>query len=117
MSSQMLEGKVALVTGAAKGIGLACAIAMAEAGADVILGLKEKTTGAEGIDAIRKMGRAAFPVQMDISKLDEIDAAITEGMQHFGHIDILVNNAGIGAPNKAEDVTEKDFDATIVPSQ
>ena len=101
MSSQMLEGKVALVTGAAKGIGMACAIAMAEAGADVIVGLREQSTGEEVCDTIRKLGRAVFPVQMDTSKLDEIGAAIQTSMQHYRHIDILVNNAGIGAPNKA----------------
>jgi NAD(P)-dependent dehydrogenase (short-subunit alcohol dehydrogenase family) len=113
MNSQLLEGKVALVTGAAKGIGMACAIAMAEAGADVILGLKEKNSGEEVIDEIKRIGRDVLPVQMDISKLNEINAAITESMKHYRHIDILVNNAGIGAPNKAENVTERDFDETI----
>ena len=113
MNSQYLEGKVALVTGAAKGIGMACAIAMAEAGADVIVGLREKSNGEEVCDTIRKLGRAVFPVQMDTSKLDEIGAAIQKSMQHYRHIDILVNNAGIGAPNKAEIVTEKDFDETV----
>jgi NAD(P)-dependent dehydrogenase (short-subunit alcohol dehydrogenase family) len=113
MNSQLLEGKIALVTGAAKGIGMACAIAMAEAGADVILGLKEKNSGEEVIDEIRRIGRDVLPVQMDISKLNEINAAITESMKHYRHIDILVNNAGIGAPNKAENVTERDFDETI----
>jgi NAD(P)-dependent dehydrogenase (short-subunit alcohol dehydrogenase family) len=54
-----------------------------------------------------------LPVQMDISKPDDIRAAIPEILKHFQRIDILVNNAGIGAPNKAEDVTEKDFDETI----
>ena len=113
MNSQLLEGKVALVTGAAKGIGMACAIAMAQAGADVIIGLKEKSSGEEVIDQIRKIGRRVLPVKMNISNLHEINAAITEGMEHYGHIDILVNNAGIGAPNKAENVTERDFDETI----
>jgi len=113
MNSQLLEGKVALVTGAAKGIGMACAIAMAQAGADVIIGLKEKSSGEDVIDQIRKIGRHVLPVKMNISNLHEINAAITEGMEHYGHIDILVNNAGIGAPNKAENVTERDFDETI----
>src|SRR4030042_4237155 len=110
MNSPLLEGKVALVTGAAKGIGMACAIAMAEAGADVILGLKEKTAGEEVIDKIKAIGRDVFPVNMNISRLYEINAAVAESMKHFRHIDILVNNAGIGAPNMAENVTEKDFD-------
>jgi NAD(P)-dependent dehydrogenase (short-subunit alcohol dehydrogenase family) len=113
MNPQLLEGKVALVTGAAKGIGRACAIAMAEAGADVILGLKNKSTGDEVIDEVRKFGRDVLPVQMNISKIDEINAAIMESIQHYRHIDILVNNTGIGHPNKAENVNEKDFDETI----
>jgi NAD(P)-dependent dehydrogenase (short-subunit alcohol dehydrogenase family) len=113
MNAQMLEGKVVLVTGAAKGIGLACALKMAEAGADVILGLNKLNSGEEAVARIKKIGRGAFPVQMDVSKMHEIDAAITAGLKHYGHIDVLVNNAGIGTPNKAENVTEKDFDETI----
>jgi NAD(P)-dependent dehydrogenase (short-subunit alcohol dehydrogenase family) len=113
MNSQLLEGKVALVTGAAQGIGMACAIAVAEAGADVILGLRDISTGGEAIAAIRKTGREVLPVQMNISKLTEITAAVAEGIRQYGRIDILVNNAGIGAPNKAEEVTERDFDETI----
>jgi NAD(P)-dependent dehydrogenase (short-subunit alcohol dehydrogenase family) len=102
-----------LVTGAARGIGMACAVKLAEAGADIILGLNNRNTGADLIAKIRKMGRDVFPVQMDISKIAEINAAISESMKHYGRIDILVNNAGIGAPNPAENVNEKDFDDTI----
>ena len=108
-----LAGQVALVTGAAQGIGAACAIALAEAGADVILGLRDHTTGAEVARRIRRMGRKVLSVQMDVSKLIEIDAAVRTGFKHFGRIDILVNNAGIGSPSVAEKVTEKDFDETL----
>ena len=59
------------------------------------------------------MGRTALPVQMDVSKLDEIRRAVREAVRRFGRIDILVNNAGIGAPNPAERVAEKDFDDTL----
>jgi NAD(P)-dependent dehydrogenase (short-subunit alcohol dehydrogenase family) len=113
MNPQLLEGKVALVTGAARGIGMACAVAMAEAGADVVVGLKEKSSGEEVVERIKKTGRGVLPVQMDISKLDDIRGAIPEILKHFHRIDILVKNAGVGAPNKAEEVTEKDFDETI----
>lgn len=108
-----LAGQVALVTGAAKGIGEACALALAEAGADVILGLREKHSGAKLVRKIERLGRRALPVQMDVSQLDQIRAAVREGARHFGRIDILVNNAGIGAPNPAEKVTETDFDDTL----
>jgi NAD(P)-dependent dehydrogenase (short-subunit alcohol dehydrogenase family) len=113
MSEIILEGKVALVTGAARGIGKACALALAEAGADIVLGLRDKSTGVQLAEEIQQMGRRVLPVQMDVSKMDQIQVAIEEGTDYFQHIDILVNNAGIGAPNKAEAVTEKDFDETI----
>ncbi|HLF91790.1 MAG TPA: glucose 1-dehydrogenase [Anaerolineales bacterium] len=108
-----LDGKVALVTGAARGIGRACALALAHAGADIILGLREKVSGQALAEEIRQMGRDVLPVQMDVSKMQEIADAVQEGVVHFKRIDILVNNAGIGAPNPAEDVLEKDFDETI----
>ena len=109
----LLEGKVALITGAAKGIGKACALALADAGADIVLGLRDKSTERELTEEIRKMGRQVLPLQMDVSKMEQIKDAVIESMDHFRHIDILVNNAGIGAPNQAEDVNEEDFDETI----
>lgn len=113
MNEVILAGKVALITGAARGIGKACALALAEAGADIVSGLRDKSTGVETTEEIRKTGRRVLPVQMDISNIDQIEEAVNESVEHFGHIDILVNNAGIGAPNKAEAVNEKDFDETI----
>jgi NAD(P)-dependent dehydrogenase (short-subunit alcohol dehydrogenase family) len=111
--AETLKGQIALITGAGKGIGRACAMAFARAGADIILGLKNKNEPGEIIDEIREIGRAVLPLQMDVSKLDEIHAAIRTGHDHFKRIDILVNNAGIGAPNPAENVTEQDFDETL----
>jgi NAD(P)-dependent dehydrogenase (short-subunit alcohol dehydrogenase family) len=108
-----LSGQVALVTGAAKGIGEGCALALAQAGADVILGLKHKSSGGALVKEIQKIGREVLPVQMDVAKMDEILAAVQAGLDHFNRIDILVNNAGIGASNPAEDVTEQDFDDTL----
>ncbi len=113
MKPESLEGKVALVTGAAKGIGMACAVALADAGANLILGLKDISAGEEVISRIKETGREVLPVQMDIARLHEIDEAVRRGIDHFRQIDILVNNAGIGAPNPAERVTEKDFDDTL----
>jgi len=108
-----LSGQVALVTGAAKGIGKACALALAQAGADIILGLRRQDHEEALASEIRALGRQALPVQMDVSRLDEIETAVQAGVQHFKHIDILVNNAGIGKPNPAEKVLEKDFDDTL----
>ena len=108
-----LDGKVALVTAASKGIGEACALALAEAGADIILGLHVASSGGRLAARIRRLGRRVLPVQMDVSKPSEITAAVREGVRHFRRIDILVNNAGIGPPAPAENVSERDFDATI----
>ena len=108
-----LTGQVALVTASSKGIGKACALALAEAGADIILGLRKISGGQALVRQIQKMGRKVLPVQMDVSKMDEIAGAVQTGLKHFRHIDILVNNAGIGEPNPAEKVTEKDFDDTL----
>ncbi len=108
-----LNGQVALVTGAAQGIGRACALALAQAGADIVLGLREQHSAPDLIEEIRALGREVLPVQMDVSKIQEISDAVQAGVNHFKRIDILVNNAGIGAPNPAENVLESDFDDTL----
>jgi NAD(P)-dependent dehydrogenase (short-subunit alcohol dehydrogenase family) len=112
-SSFRLTDQVALVTAAGRGIGRACALALAEAGADIILGLREKKSGQALVRQIRKLGREVLPVQMDVTQMQQISEAVQAGVQHFKRIDILVNNAGIGAPNPAERVSEKDFDETL----
>jgi NAD(P)-dependent dehydrogenase (short-subunit alcohol dehydrogenase family) len=108
-----LQGQVALVTGAARGIGNACALALAHAGADIALGLRDIHTGSELLNQIEAMGRRALPLQMDVTRLDEIQQAIDLTVSHFGRLDILVNNAGLGASNLAENVREEDFDYTV----
>jgi NAD(P)-dependent dehydrogenase (short-subunit alcohol dehydrogenase family) len=108
-----LSGSVALVTASAKGIGLACAIALAKAGADIILGQRIKENNSELEKEILSLGRRVLPVQMNVLKLGEIRSAVAEAHAYFGHIDILVNNAGIGSANMAEKVLENDFDETL----
>lgn len=108
-----LNGKTALVTGAARGLGRAISLALANAGADIALGLRNIKTGGDVIREIERLGRKALPLQMDMSELDQISSAIEQAAAHFGHLDILVNNAGIAPDNLAENVTEKDFDATL----
>jgi NAD(P)-dependent dehydrogenase (short-subunit alcohol dehydrogenase family) len=106
-------GKVALITGAARGIGRECALAFAEAGADVVLGLRDMHSDGGIVTDIKKSGRKALPLQMDVSKTSEIKAAFEIVEKEFGKLDILVNNAGIGPENAIEDVTEEDFDYTV----
>lgn len=108
-----LTGKVALVTGAARGLGRAISLALAHAGADVALGLRDVKTGGELAKEIAAMGRRALPLQMDMTRLDQITRAIDDAAAHFGRLDILVNNAGLSPENAAESVREEDFDVTL----
>jgi NAD(P)-dependent dehydrogenase (short-subunit alcohol dehydrogenase family) len=108
-----LTGQVALVTGAARGLGRAIALALAHAGSDVALGLRDIKTGGELTREIEAMGRKALPLQMDVLHLDQIFRAVEDTVAHFGKLDILVNNAGGGASGLAEDVTQQDYDLTM----
>ena len=108
-----LTGKVALVTGAARGLGHAISVALADAGADVALGLRDVGTGNELADSIRGMGRKALPLQMNVMNLAEAYAAIDQAIDEFGRIDILVNNVGGGTEGPVEDFPESEFDQTI----
>jgi NAD(P)-dependent dehydrogenase (short-subunit alcohol dehydrogenase family) len=107
------KGRVALITGAARGIGRECALAFAEAGADVALGLRDIHSDAGIVDEIKDMGRRVLPLQMDVSNTGEVKEGFAVVGKEFGKLDILVNNAGIGPPNTVEDVTEEDFDYTV----
>ncbi|MFI5153570.1 MAG: SDR family NAD(P)-dependent oxidoreductase [Chitinophagales bacterium] len=108
-----LKGRVAMVTGAARGIGRACALALAEAGADIAMGLRKLSEDHGLRKEIEAMGRKALPLQMDVSELDQIRNAVEKAGEYFGKIDILVNNAGIAPGNYIESVNEKDFDLTL----
>ena len=108
-----LSGQVALVTGAARGLGRAISLALAHAGADVALGLRDANSDSGLAAEIRKLGSKVLPLQMDMRKIDQISSAVDETAKHFGRIDILVNNAGIAPENPAENVREEDFDATL----
>jgi len=108
-----LGGQVALVTGAARGLGRAISLALAHAGADLALGLRDMSAHGGLVAQIEAMGRRALPLQMDMTRLDQVRQAVDDTARHFGRLDILVNNAGIGPENLAENVREEDFDATL----
>jgi NAD(P)-dependent dehydrogenase (short-subunit alcohol dehydrogenase family) len=108
-----VNDQVALITGAARGLGRACALALAHAGAHVALGLRDVQTGGDVATAIEAMGRRALRLQMDMTRIDEIRRAVEDTVAHFGRLDILVNNAGVGPENPAEQVVEEDFDFTL----
>jgi NAD(P)-dependent dehydrogenase (short-subunit alcohol dehydrogenase family) len=105
-----LSGKIALVTGAARGLGRAISLALAHAGADVALGLRDIATGGQLVDEIQAMGRRALPLQMDMARLGQVRKAVDDAVAHFGRLDILVNNAGLAPGNPAENCREEDFD-------
>ncbi len=108
-----LTGQAALVTGAAKGLGRAISLALAHAGASVALGFRDISSSGDVTKEIENLGRRSLPLQMDLSKLDQVHHAIENVVEHFGRIDLLVNNAGIAPENLAENVNEKDFDQTL----
>ena len=108
-----LTGEIALVTGAARGLGRSICLAMAHAGADIALGLRDVNANAGLPAEILKLDRRVLPLQMDMSRMSQIFRAIDDTVKEFGRIDILVNNAGIAPENPAEKVREEDFDATL----
>jgi NAD(P)-dependent dehydrogenase (short-subunit alcohol dehydrogenase family) len=108
-----VSGKIALVTGAARGLGRAIALALAEAGADVALGLRDVSRDSGVAAEVAARGRRPLPLQMDMMQPEEIRRAVDHTFRHFGRLDILVNNAGIAPDNLAENVTEDDYDRTV----
>jgi NAD(P)-dependent dehydrogenase (short-subunit alcohol dehydrogenase family) len=108
-----LTAQVALVTGAARGLGRAISLALAYAGADVALGLRDVNAPGDVVAEIQAMGRRALPLQMDVRHLDQIFQAVDDTVRQLGRLDILVNNAGLAPDNLAENVREEDFDQTL----
>ena len=108
-----LEGRVALVTGAARGLGRAIAVALAHAGADVAVGLRSLDTATEVVSEVEAQGRRCLPLAMDVLDLEQVRSAVGEAATEMGSLDILVNNAGLGPSNLAVDVTADDFDLTV----
>jgi 3-oxoacyl-[acyl-carrier protein] reductase len=109
-----LTGRIALVTGASRGIGRAVALALAEAGADVAINYRRMEMEARSTAAqILAGGRRAIMVQADVSSSAEVNRMVRTVEREIGGIDILVNNAGMANPKGLEDITEEDWDETI----
>ena len=109
-----LTGKVALVTGASRGIGAAAAIALAKAGCEVAVNYKARGDDAEAVcEQIRAAGRRAFAVCADVSRTKEAQKMAALAASELGPISILVNNAGIARPQKIEDISEDDWNEII----
>jgi 3-oxoacyl-[acyl-carrier protein] reductase len=111
---QPLQGKVALVTGASRGIGRAIALTLAEAGADVAVNYSGSEAAAgEVVQAIEAMGRKAIKIQADVASSAQVDDMMKHVLETFGKIDILVNNAGITRDNLIMRMKEDEFDQVI----
>ena len=105
-----LEGRVALVTGASRGIGHDLVLALAAAGAKVAAGVRSPGDGEEIVTAVGSSGADAAEIAMDLTDRSSIEAAIEATVQRFGRIDVLVNNAGLGTNHDALDATEEEWD-------
>lgn len=108
-----LDGKVAIVTGASSGLGVTFARALAEAGADVVLGARRVDRLADTAGLVEEAGRSALAVETDVSSAESCSALAAAAMKRFGRVDILVNNAGIGTAVPATRESPDEFRRVI----
>jgi 3-oxoacyl-[acyl-carrier protein] reductase len=109
-----IAGKVALVTGASRGIGRAIAIVLARAGCAVAVNYRQRGADAESaVGEIRDLGRRAMAVRADVSRPTEVETMVRQVEAGLGPIDILVNNAGIARPQSIEEIREEDWNELI----
>jgi NAD(P)-dependent dehydrogenase (short-subunit alcohol dehydrogenase family) len=108
-----LTGKVALVTGGSRGLGLEMVRAFAEHGADVIIASRKLDACEAVAQEVRAMGRRALAVSAHVGRWDEIDKLIEAAYAEFGRVDILVNNAGMSPRQASHEVTEALFDSVV----
>lgn len=108
-----LDDKVAIVTGASSGLGVAFAKGLAEAGADVVLGARRADRLEQTAQLVRDAGRRVLTVQTDVADPEQCQALVDAAMAEFGHVDVLVNNAGAGTAVPATRETPEQFRAVI----
>jgi 3-oxoacyl-[acyl-carrier protein] reductase len=110
----MLTGKVAVITGAGRGIGRAIALQFTEYGSKVVVNYRNSAAQVEELlTTIRNAGGEAIAVQADVSKEEDAKRLIEEAVKHFGRLDVLVNNAGITKDNLIMRLSEQDFDSVM----
>lgn len=109
-----LRDKVALITGASRGIGKAIAIYMAKAGADIIVNYSGSEAAAQAtVEEIEALGRKAIKIKANVANADEVAAMVKEAQDVFGRIDVLVNNAGITRDGLLMRMKDEDWDAVM----
>ncbi len=109
----VLDGKVAMVTGAARGIGRAIAEELARNGADLVLCDLQEEWLNETADAVSATGRKAVCIGVDVSNADDVNAAVAKAIEACGQVDVLVNNAGITKDGLLIRMSEDDWDAVL----
>ena len=108
-----LTGKVAVVTGASSGLGVDFAVALAEAGADLVLGARRADRLAATRALVEQAGRRAIAVATDVAQPADCQALVDAAVAEFGHVDVLVNNAGVGTAVPATRETPEQFRSVI----
>ncbi|HSB78032.1 MAG TPA: SDR family NAD(P)-dependent oxidoreductase, partial [Candidatus Methylomirabilis sp.] len=108
-----LVGKSAIITGAGRGIGKATALRFAQEGADVLVPDLDLATSQQTAGEIKALGRKGFPMQVDLTRMADIQRMLETALREFGKIDILVNNAGITQVRDPMQLTEADWDRTL----
>ena len=108
-----LQGQVAMVTGAGRGIGRAIALELARAGADLVLCARTEAQLEEVAEAVRALGRRALVAPGDVSRAADVEATVDRALKEFGQVDILVNNAGITRDTLLLRMKEEDWDQVL----
>jgi NAD(P)-dependent dehydrogenase (short-subunit alcohol dehydrogenase family) len=108
-----VDGRVAVVTGASSGLGVSFAVALADAGADVVLAARRTERLDETAEQVRALGRRAVVVQMDVSRPEDCNRVVDTALDELGAVNILVNNAGLGTAHPAVRETPQQFTEVI----
>jgi 3-oxoacyl-[acyl-carrier protein] reductase len=112
--SLSLKEKIAIVTGASRGIGRAIAESLAAAGASVVVNHRDSAAqAAETVAAVERAGGRAIAIQADMASISDIQRLVSATIEKFGALDILVNNAGVGNRTPMADMTQQEFDGTL----
>ena len=108
-----LDNKVAIVTGSSRGLGRAMAVALAGAGADVIITSREKKSLVKTREEIEEIGNKVYCLELDVCEHQSIKSMVNKTIESFGHIDILVNNAGVNIRKPALEITWEEWDTIL----